>query len=216
MKILANRLFWGIVLILGGILFLLQNLGIFQGSDLFWGVSLAVAGILFLGVFYGDRQHWWALIPGMVLLSIGVLILLSAFVPGFDEGLGGLIILAGIGLGFIFVYLADHAHWWALIPGGILVTLGIVAASDQFVSEGATGGILFVGFGLTFLVVALAPNPAGKMRWALVPAVVLAIFGLIIFFAAENMLVYILPLAFIIAGGVMVWRALRSRQSAQP
>ena len=77
MKILSNRIFWGLVLILGGVLFLLQNLGIFQGSDLFWGVSLGIAGMLFLGVFFGDRQQWWALIPGMVLFAVGSLILLT-------------------------------------------------------------------------------------------------------------------------------------------
>lgn len=211
MKILANRIFWGLVLILGGVLFLLQNLGIFQGGDLFWGVCLGVAGLLFLGVFFGDRQQWWALIPGMVLLAIGSLILLTSFVPGFNEGLGGLIILGGIGLSFIFVYLANRANWWALIPGGILVTLGVVAGLDQVVSDTGSGGIFFLGLGLTFLLVAVAPTPSGKMKWAWIPALVLVLFGLLVFFAAENLLIYFLPAALVIAGGVLIWRAIRSR-----
>jgi hypothetical protein len=143
MKILSSRIFWGLVLILGGVLFLLQNLEVFQGGDLFWGVSLAVAGLLFLGVFFGDRQQWWALVPGMVLLAVGSLILLTSFVPGFDEAMGGLLILGGIGLGFIFVYLANRANWWALIPGGVLITLAVVSGLDQVVADGATGGIFF-------------------------------------------------------------------------
>src|SRR4030065_2891946 len=103
MKILSKPIFWGLVLIFGGVLFLLQNLGVFQGSDLFWGVSLGIAGLLFLGVFFGDRQQWWALIPGMVLLAVGSLILLTSFAPGFDEAMGGLLILGGIGFGVFFV-----------------------------------------------------------------------------------------------------------------
>src|SRR4030066_1832594 len=103
MKILSKPIFWGLVLIFGGVLFLLQNLGVFKGSDLFWGVSLGIAGLLFLGVFFGDRQQWWALIPGIVLLAVGSLILLTSFVPGFNEILGGMVILGGIGLCFLFV-----------------------------------------------------------------------------------------------------------------
>lgn len=216
MKILASRVFWGLILILGGILFLLENLGIFEGSALFWGVSLAIAGILFIGVFIGDRQQWWALIPGMVLLPVGILILLSSFMPGFNEGIGGLIIMAGMGLGFIFVYLANRTHWWALIPGGVLVTLGIVAALEDVTSDGLTGGIFFFGLGLTFLLVALVPTPGGKMRWALIPAVIMIFFGIFVYFAVEDLLVYFIPLAFILAGGLVIWRALRSRRSIQP
>ena len=211
MKILSSRIFWGLVLILGGVLFLLQNLRVFQGGDLFWGVSFGVAGLLFLGVFFGDRQQWWALIPGMLLLAVGSLILLTSFAPGFDEAMGGLIILGGIGLSFIFVYLANHANWWALIPGGVLITLAVVAGLDQVVSDGATGGIFFLGLGLTFLLVAIAPTPVGKMKWARIPAAVLMFIGLLVYFLARDMVVYFLPLAFFIAGGILIWRAIRSR-----
>lgn len=215
MKILSSRIFWGCVLILAGLLFLLQNLGVFQGSDLFWGVSIAIAGLLFLGVFLGDRQQWWAFIPGMILLAIGSLILLTSFVPEFNEELGGMVFLGGIGLSFLLIYLANHANWWALIPGGVLVTLGIVAGINQFVSDIATGGIFFIGLGLTFVLVAIAPSPVGKMKWAWIPAIILVLFGLILFFTAENLLIYLLPLALIIVGGVLVWRAIRPRKVSQ-
>lgn len=214
MKILASRVFWGLVLIVGGILFLLQNVGVFQGSDLFWGACLGLAGALFIGFFVGDRQQWWALIPGMILLATGSLILLTSFVPGFNDSLGGLIILGGIGLGFLFVYLANRSNWWALIPAGALITIGIVAGLDQVVSDVTLGSIFFLGLGLTFALVAIAPNPAGKMKWAWIPAAILLIMGLIVFFASENLLVYILPLGLFLGGGFLIWRSLRSRSNA--
>jgi hypothetical protein len=210
MKILTSKIFWGVVLILGGVLFLLQNLGIFQGGTLFWGVSILIAGLLFLGVFLGDRQQWWALIPGMILLAIGVMILLAEFVPEFNEALGGLVILGGIGLSFFFVYLANKANWWAIIPGGALITLAVVACLDQAISDVANGGIFFFGLGLTFALVALAPNPSGKMKWAWIPAIILVLIGLIVYFAAEDLLVYLLPAVLLIAGGFLIWRAIRS------
>ena len=211
MKILSSRIFWGLVLILGGVLFLLQNLGIFQGGDLFWGICLGVAGLLFLGVFVGDRQQWWALIPGIVLLAVGSLILLTSFVPGFNEILGGMVILGGIGLSFLFVYLANRANWWALIPGGVMITLAAVAGLEGVISEGALGGIFFLGFGLTFAVVGIVPTPSGKMKWAWIPAIILMLLGLLVFFTSENLLVYFLPVALFLAGGVLIWRAIRSR-----
>lgn len=211
MKILASRIFWGMVLILGGVLFLLQNLGIFQGGDLFWGVCLGIAGLLFLGVFVGDRQQWWALIPGIVLLAVGSLILLTSFVPGFNEILGGMVILGGIGLSFLLVYLANRANWWALIPGGVMITLAAVAGLEGVISESALGGIFFLGFGLTFAIVGVVPTPSGKMKWAWIPAIILVLFGLLLFFTAENLMVYFLPVALLLAGGVLIWRAIRSR-----
>jgi hypothetical protein len=216
MKLLANRLFWGAMLIVGGVLFLLENLGVFEGGELFWGVILFIAGVLFLGVYFGERRQWWALIPGMVLLSIGALILLSTFIPGFNEALGGMLLLVGMGLGFIFVYLANHAHWWAIIPGGVLVSIGVVAGLSDVVSDERTAGILLLGFALTFLAVALAPSPVGRMRWALIPAAVLAVIGLLIFVGFENAGNYIVALALIIVGGVLVWRSLRTRRDIQP
>lgn len=211
MKILSSRVFWGIVLLVGGMLFLLQNLGIFQGGDLFWGVSLVVIGLLFLGFYLGDRQQWWALIPGIVLIAAGILILLTSFVPGFNDQVAGLLILGGIGLSLLLVYLVNHANWWALIPGGILITLGLVAGLDNTISEGALAGIFFFGIGLTFALVGIAPTPSGKMKWAWIPAIVLLLLGLIVYFAAENFLIFVYPLVLLIAGGFLIWRSIRSR-----
>lgn len=211
MKILSSRTFWGILLILGGVLFLLQNLGVFQGGDLFWGICLGIAGLLFLGFYIGDRQQWWALIPGIVLIAVGILVLLSSFVPGFNDTLGGTIILGGIGLSFLFVYLVNRANWWSLIPAGVLLTLAVIAGLEGVVSDGTTGGIFFLGLGLTFAIVGIVPTPSGKMKWAWITAVILVFVGLLVFTAAENLLVYLLPLALVLAGGVLIWRAFRSK-----
>jgi uncharacterized membrane protein len=210
MRIFTSRIFWGLVLILGGVLFLLENLGVFQGSALFWGICLVVAGLLFIVYYLANRQQWWALFPGIILASIGVMLCVVSFVPGVEGLLGGTIVLSGIGLSFFIVYLANRSAWWAIIPGGVLVTLAIVAALDTTGSDTLTAGVFFLGLGLTFLLIALVPSTTGSMKWAWIPAGVLSLLGLIVMLASEELWIYILPLGLCIAGGFLIWRAIRA------
>ena len=90
------------------------------------------------------------------------------------EDFGGAIFLGGIGLSFFAVYLTDRVErWWALIPGGVLVTLAGVTIAAQRFGEFQTAGFFFFGLAITFLLVALLAG----MRWAYWPALVLGIMG---------------------------------------
>ena len=211
MKIFTSRLFWGGVLILGGVLFLLENLGVFEGSELFWGICFLVAGMLFLAYFMQNRQEWWALIPGLIMTGIGILLLLLSFFPGIDDAFGGLIILGSLGIGFVLVFLLNRNRWWAIIPGGVLLTLAIISVLENYLPENSVGGFFLIGLGLTFSAVALVPASAGQMRWPWYPAIALIFMGLLVFMTAENTFVYILPVIFLLAGGILIWRALRQR-----
>ncbi len=82
----------------------------------------------FLYVYLKNRTQWWALIPAYATAVIGVLILLSdvAVLRGRHGGelLGAYFMLAAA-LPFLYVYLRNRAHWWALIPGGIMASIGV-------------------------------------------------------------------------------------------
>jgi hypothetical protein len=210
MKILTSRIFWGLLLILGGVLFLLQNLNVFEGGALFWMIVLAFLGVLFIAVFVSNRLNWWALIPGIILLAVAILIGLTTYVEGFNENLGGAIVLGGIGLSFLLVYLVNHAHWWAIIPAGVLFTIAAVAGLSENIPEAEIGGIFMIGLGLTFALVALLPNPHGRMSWAWIPASILALIGIFIDLASGALLVYVWSIALFVAGGYMIFRAIRS------
>jgi len=212
-KLLSSRLLWGFVLVIGGILLLLDTFGIFEGSLLFWTLILAAGGLLFLFFYITNRDNWWALIPGIILSTIAIAIGLDAFLPGVDiTPLIGPIILGGIGLSFFLVYLAEKSNWWAIIPGGVLFTIAVVALMESSSTALATGAIFFLGIGITFALVAILPNSVGQMRWAWIPAGVLGIMGVLILVAAENLINYIWPIALILAGGFLIWRAFRSRR----
>ncbi len=211
MKILESRILWGGLLILAGILFLVQNLGIFRVGDLFWVVLLGLAGVFFLSIFLQNKSNWWPLIPGLTLFSVGSIVLLNWVSPDYGERWSGSIILAGIGLSFALVYLIARQNWWAIIPAGVLFTLAVIAGLEEFFPALGTAGLFFLGLGLTFALVALLPNPQGEMRWAWIPGGILLLIGSIFLVAGENLLVYVWPIILILAGGLFIIRAIRNR-----
>ena len=63
------------------------------------------------------------LIPGAIILGLGVGLVLHSF--QFFGGWGGDVVTLGLGLGFCLIWVLERRHWWALIPGGILVLVGL-------------------------------------------------------------------------------------------
>jgi hypothetical protein len=102
-------------------------------------------------------------------------------------------------------------NWWAVIPGGVLLTLAIVAGLSENLEGIETGGVFFLGLGLTFALLALLPTGDGKLTWALIPAVVLFLMGLLITAAAAEFINYVWPAALILGGLYLLYRAFRSR-----
>ncbi len=217
MRWLGSRVLWGLLLILGGILYLLQNLNIVHAGDLFWAVVLLLIGVVFLVTFLNNRADWWALIPGIILTFLGILVLLNLVVPGFSGSWIGPLFLAGIGLAFWAVYLNNHGFWWAIIPGGALLTLAVVAGLSDTVPGMETGGIFFLGLGVTFALLSVLPSGTGPenrpLRWALIPAAVLAGIGLIIMAETASLINYIWPALLILGGIYLVYLTVRTRRT---
>jgi len=208
MKRYDPRIIIGTLLILAGGLGFLQAFGFLRNaSDIFWGLVFLAAGGIFLFMFASGFASggWWAAFPGFVLAGIGVLILL----PDSLDDLGGAVFLGAIGLSFWLVYLTGRERWWAIIPGGVLVTLAIVTLTDTLFRGGdAGGGIFFLGLALTFLLVALLAG----MRWAYWPAGVLGVLGAFLFFQSQVFLLsYIAAAALIVVGAYIILRSLRSQ-----
>ncbi len=204
------RLIAGLLLIGGGLIYLLQNLGLIHWGNIFWGIAAGLAGLLFLALVIRDRTWWWAIIPGLTLLAVAALVALDYLVPSRLATWGGPLFLGAIGLSFWIVYLLDRGQWWAIIPGGVLLTLAAVAALDK--REGLElGGVFFLGLGATFLLVGLAPSPHGPLRWAFIPAGVLILLGLLLFVGLQAAINTIWPVALIIGGLFLLVRAFRPR-----
>ena len=212
-KWFESRALWGVLLIIGGVALLLQNLVKLHIGDLFWAVILGLGGAAFISYYLENRVHWWALIPGITLLSVAVAALTSYLPTRIGEALGGLVVLGGIGFSFVLIYLVNRDFWWAVIPAGVLITLGVVSVLDSGGFGIDTGGIFFVGIGLTFLVVALLPGYRDQLKWAYFPALATLIVGSIIMATSSQMFGFVWPAIVIVIGGVMIWLAIIAGRS---
>ena len=201
------RLVIGVLFILGGSLLLLDVMGIISNAGgIFWGLILGALGLFCLYLLFNDRIHnWWAAFPGFAFLGMAV----SSILPNSLDALSGLFVLGGISLAFWWVYATDRTRWWAIIPGGVLLTLGVVSSLDD-ISGMDTGGLFFLGLGLTFLLVTILPG-SGNRAWALIPGIVLMLFGTIIGVPALGLSSYIMPAALIFVGGYLILRFFRNQ-----
>jgi hypothetical protein len=200
------RLILGVLLVLGGILSLLDAMGIISnGGGIFWGLIFAAGGLIFLYMLVNNRENWWAAFPAFTLLGLAA----SSFLPKSLETYSGLVFFAGISLGFWWVYFTATERWWAIIPAGVLLTLGIVS-SVQDASGTATGGLFFLGLGLTFILVAVLPGGTGR-SWALIPGVILLLFGALLGTPYSGLTNYLWPAVLIILGGYFVVRFFLNR-----
>lgn len=207
MKRVDRYLIEALVLIGLGILFLLQNLGILGGvAGLIWALAFTAGGVAFLVVFLRNSGNWWAAIPGSTLLGIGALIGLDELIPAHAGSWGGALVLGMISLGFWLVYLTGRQRWWAVIPGGVLLTLAAVASLTENTSGMDLGWVFFLGLGLTFGLVAMLPTPDGHMRWALIPAAIMMAMALLILAVAEPIFNVLWPLLLIVGGIALIWR----------
>lgn len=175
----SGALWWGVLFFVGGIVFLLHNFGLF-GPWLAWiaGAAFAVAGLAFLVRFATSRRQWWLLIPAFTLLGLAATVLLG------ESGLVSqawlaTIFLGGIGLGFWLIFALDRAHWWAVMPGGMLWVIGVIAALNQTtrLSNYQQGGLLFIGLGVVFGFLYLLRNAQRPLGWTAIPTLALILFG---------------------------------------
>ncbi|MFO7697848.1 MAG: hypothetical protein R6X16_11930 [Anaerolineae bacterium] len=202
----------GIALLLVGAFLLLRNLGVIQQpADALWSVAFLAGGAAFAAVYLSDRARWWALIPAGTLIGLGVLIGLASAFPGVGERWGGSIFLACIAASFLLIYLLHRAHWWPIIPGGVLLTTAVVAGIAAYGSSGElAGAVMMYGMAATFLVLALMELPGGRMRWPLIPAGILAVLGTFILLESVSGFGTVAALALVIAGVFLLTRGMRS------
>jgi hypothetical protein len=105
-------------------------------------------------------------------------------------------------------------NWWALIPAGSLFSIALAIALNQILTGLEIGGVFLIGLGFTFGVVGFVPTPQGRMRWALIPALILIVVGFLVLVAASNLIAYLWPLGLIALGGLIIYNVIKSRQKS--
>ncbi|RME48992.1 MAG: hypothetical protein D6796_05555 [Caldilineae bacterium] len=205
-----RRVFWGVMLIVAGIFFLLDNFRLLGGlSEWVQAALFGMLGLLFLGGYLNNRRHWWSLFPAAVLLGLAGTMLADqiSFLRPFSGG----IFLFCLSLAFWAIFVGRKRVWWPVIPAGVLTTLAFVSVVDEFTrGDSLTDSLFFIGIGLTFGVLWLIRHNTGT-EWALWPALAALGFGL--FMPLMRYFDLAWPLVLIAVGAWLLWRNL-SRNTA--
>lgn len=191
----------GVALVALGVLALLSNVGLFAGLSRVIGMVLfGAAGVLVIGMYRRDPGRLWTLPVGFTLLGLAVATLELPWSGG--------AFLGSIGLGFLSIWLLDSERnrWWALIPAGVLFTLGVVATIDQMTraSSDTSGTIFFLGLAATFAALYLLPSV--QQRWAIWPALALGVIAILTMSFSGG---WIAPLVLIAVGAWLLTRQSR-------
>ncbi|NQS99342.1 MAG: hypothetical protein HQ591_12910 [candidate division Zixibacteria bacterium] len=129
----------GLILIVIGVLFLTESLDILSFH---WSHILIVLGALFFVIAFTSSDKG-AVFPGTILLLIGLLFILKSshiiYDPWYD--LWPLFPVI-VGLAFIILFIFRPGDWGLLIPGGILMFIGIVFLADNYGRIGFNPGYI--------------------------------------------------------------------------
>lgn len=213
----VNPAFWWFLLIAGGLL-LLQTTGYLNNvSDLLISMAFALGGLtLFYFFLRAPACSWWAAIPGSVFLGVASTIFLDAVAPSWLGWLAAPSMLAFMGTGFAIVYLSGRYRWWAIFPAGLFysVALTVAASGSGGAASEAAGGLMVMGLGATFALVALSGRAENTRRWAYIPAAILGTIGFLIYVGIAGgsaTLFSVWPAALVVVGGWFAYVALSRR-----
>lgn len=213
MKIKTNwHVFLGGILVLVGIASILDSIGIIPFGGLVWGSLFGLGGLAFILYLIQNRTAWWAIIPGVVLLGLSAIILISALFPNFEGEIGGAILFFSISIAFWVVYSMNNKFWWAIIPAGVLASLGISILVGGFTSFDG-GGFFLMGIALTFVLLTILPGMEGNRQWPFIPAGILFVVSLFALFEDFNISSLVWAFILIASGGFLVVRSLIQKKS---
>jgi hypothetical protein len=142
----------GLILILLGIAFLLA-----QYLEFSPGLVLTLLGLVFV-LLYVIMRTYGLLVPGCILTGLGLGLM-------FDRPplVAQVAVPIGLGFGFLAIFVVQlvvmrTTHWWPLIPGGILVLVGVadgVPQAQMLIEKGWP--LILVAIGLVVLTASFFP-----------------------------------------------------------
>lgn len=168
-------LWWGVLLLVGGALWLGHTTGMFRVDPAVTAIVFAIAGAGFAYAYLRSPINWWAAIPAGACLGVAALI---AVVEGLSVRgeWGASILLAGTGLGFGAAAVRDRLRSWVFVPAAVMFAVALIVAIVPLADRGTAIAAAVVGFlALAVAALALVPVKGTRMIWLLMPAAVLAV-----------------------------------------
>ncbi len=129
MKGLPMKVIGGVLLIVAGVLFLLQELALLGNAfEYLWLTILALGGGFFLFIFISEPDQWWAVIPGLALTFS-----LVGLLPGQAESRWAFIPAAALALlGISLLITIDRAVINMIWPAVLILIGGYLLVRNLF------------------------------------------------------------------------------------
>jgi hypothetical protein len=178
MKVKSDNIFWGVLLVLLGLLALAQQegwIGVF--STQFWMLAFgALSLIFFVRYLLAGLRRWGWLFPACIFAAVSVTMWL--FENGVQEAWMAVPIFIAIIIPFLVAFFLNvRENWWALIPSFVLGVVCLVVFFEAQVPGELIGALIMFSVAVPFLVVYLSNR---EKRWALIPAFTTGMIGVII------------------------------------
>ncbi len=203
---------WGALIVLLGVLLLLVTTNVIDihvNTAWVFGILFFFGFLIFMGFYISlHREQFWPLIPGITSLGLCLLILSEEI--GIPDTVGSGLFILFIGLSFLAIAILHKEHWWAVIPAGMVGSVSLVI----FFGDEPGVGLMFLGMGVTFLALyfVLKSKPE-KHWWPLIPGGILAFMGLLfLFFGQVEFGNYVLPVALIVVGLILIIQHLKEKK----
>lgn len=203
----------GVLVLAAGVLLLLDIAFPSQVPGPMWTVLLGAGSGMFWYAFFVHSSWWWAAIPAGALLGAAASPVMQLDLAGVGRWSEAAFLVA-LSTGFWAVYLQNHRRWWAVIPGGTILTLAVGSGVTEAVGGPGTGATILFGLAVTFVLVAVLPAGGSRHWWAGIVAVALAVVALVVLLQSTELLVvlnYVWPLGVIGGGSYLLWGAWRRR-----
>ena len=200
----------GVIFVFIGLLILFRSLNLFDGvvGNVVWVVVMGGASLYFFTQFAKSRLQSLWLMLGIVFLSIAASNIVALF--DINNWVPDAILFAGIGLGFTSFYVIDKLNWWSILPAGLVFSLGLIRVLEQTSPDTETNGILFLGLGITFLILFALPTKYSRLSWTLIPGVALLGIGFLNNFSGSSDITgYVGPGLLVLSGIIVLIFALR-------
>jgi len=171
-----SGLFWGALLIGAGALALAEQMGYVDAfTPQMWMIVFAAISLLgFVSYALSGWKQWGWLFPAGVFGGLAVTIMLAT--NNVDSAAVGSPLFFGLLIPFVAAYLTDRVHhWWALIPGGVMLFLALVTLLVDSTGGEWVGALFLFMIALSFFVVYLNNR---TRTWALLVAYITAVLGI--------------------------------------
>jgi len=177
MHINKSGLFWGVLLIGGGLLALAGQMGYIddRSSPQMWMIIFSVVSLLgFISYALSGWKQWGWLFPAGAFSGLAAVIALAE--ANVDSAAVASPLFIGLTIPFAAAYLMDRTrNWWALIPGGVMMFLTLTLLLVDSAGGEWVGALFLFMIALSFLAVYLSNR---TRFWALIVAYVMGVLGI--------------------------------------